>query len=105
MKLARFFMRSALIASPARSQVVLTSALSTATTPVGLLFYNLGADVRVEAGHASSINPIERDAVWRELERLIRWNALEPPFVGPPRRHVRPLQPRHLEPRDRAPGA
>ena len=47
---------AALIASPARSQVVLTSASSTATTPINLLFYNLGADVRVEAGHAARLS-------------------------------------------------
>jgi hypothetical protein len=57
----------------------------------------VGADVWVQVGHLPLINPIVRNAVGGEFERLIDRDALQTGFVGAPGRHVRAYQARHLK--------
>ena len=43
---------------------------------------NFGADVRVQVGHLPLVNPIERDAVGAELERVLHRDAPPAGFIG-----------------------
>src|SRR3954462_2441604 len=55
---------------------------------VALQFPNFGADVRVQVCHLALVNPIERDAVGGQLERLIGGDALQAGFIGAPGGYV-----------------
>src|SRR3954454_21694938 len=52
------------------------------------LLPNFGADVRAQVSRPPSINPIERNAVGGEFQRLLRRDARQAGFVGAPSRHV-----------------
>ena len=49
---------------------------------------DFGADVRVQVGHPPLVNPIGWDAVARQLERLLDWDALQASFGAYHRRSV-----------------
>src|SRR4051794_11376880 len=59
-----------------------------ALVPVSLQLANLGTDVRMQAGRLSLINPLERDAIGRELKRPVDADSLHTGFVGSPGGHI-----------------